>query len=195
MPPYKQIVVSTGYVETGRAGLIVFQLKPFSQDQFEYNTPREALESLALDLFIEWWNEEGAPYYVYGKDPKAIDYNRIDFDWFGGWIAELPGMTADQIGMAFQSGSWCPWNTWDQIASIPLNQTVAIREQAEAILTWLVNPSKFENALLYDDENRLPELWSSWMANRHGCSVDELPAKLQELTSRYSEWKKLLLGD
>jgi len=156
MDKFRLIVLNTGYVETGSLGMVALIYQHFNAKPPFEGTPQEFVTNLANALFSKWWSEIS---YMFIKDYKTreLEWNRIAPPQFKRFIINLPSDTADSFGCEDIPG-WWPWNRWDELQKIPLEQTIHIFEKAEELLPLYVaiEPET-------PDLERMKQLYGAWL--------------------------------
>lgn len=95
-------------------------------------------------------------------------------------IITLPTLTANSFTGEDLSG-WWPWLLWDEIARVPLTETIHVFENAEVLLPLCIDWSVFEADPLHSEEvfSKTKEIYSSTFDSiDRSMTVDEHKRKL-----------------
>lgn len=156
----KCIVLHFGYVETSRAGSLIFTTEG------NFTTRFEALQSLALDLYRQYKVEHPSRYKkccrrsqekfgqevsnfcaICGQDLQDLS---IDFLEYKDWLIDL--LTQDASSWSPDDSIWWVWNSIVEVFRTGVDSTFEIREKAEAFLIEALDPHRV------DPEDELPLL-------------------------------------
>ncbi len=153
----KAIVLTTGYVESQKTGVVWFTHKT------GFKTAKEAIKHLAEELKETWWAREDYSNKVYIKyslkdcckknvntsnycpdcgaklttDGASFDYDAFQEDV----LYNLSSYTCDSWPFDEQR-EWCPWSSFWELKSLKDKEIVCIEEKAEEVLADAIRPVK-----------------------------------------------------
>lgn len=167
--PYKLVVLHTGYVESGSLGQVAFKYRPFDHDLLLEDSPLEALNNLATDLFVKWWWDTYTTYRDYKT--KEAKWDKIHFESFEYDMRHMVSDTADSFGCQ-ELINWWPWCDWAELQSVPLGQTINIYEKAEELIPLFVDFGTVDynnrRSPSPEDENwtKVKQLYFEWIRKK-----------------------------
>lgn len=156
----KALILHTGYVESGRVGVVL--LTPSK----EFTDPYEAIKDLASAMFERWkkytfgqdsefdrktyyvccseqgWRKKdkfcpkcGKPVPPVGTSLIPTEFNEEHMESFSNWVADMPGRTADESGGDEFEG-WWEWNNLKALLPLQPDEIYEV-EQAEDVISIL----------------------------------------------------------
>jgi len=153
-PLIRFVVLTMGYVESGRVSPLILHCNAAGP----FLSPLKALHDIAVCLFDKYLYDTeyqrkvklvkkccrdsqavaGPDDFHCAKCGGNIEPDGVDFDLFKDWIYDLPSQNADSWGE--ELANWWPWDSVTDILKHPEWPPFEIFENAEILLTSLLEP-------------------------------------------------------
>lgn len=153
-PPISFVVLTMGYVESGRVSPLILHYnagRPLTSplkalhdiavclfDKYLYDTEYQRKVKLTNKCCVTSRASAGPDDTHCAKCGEKISGEAVDFDYFKDWIYDLPSQNADSWGE--ELNNWWPWDSVTDILKQPESPPFEIFENAEILLTSLLEP-------------------------------------------------------